>query len=376
MRLADGTESEGRLEIWRNGQWGTCLRRPVRQKGRHCRLPPVGPLPPAKKVGSTGRTAAAPSGSTTCAAPERRPAWTSAGILRNTIAPTTKTWRCAAADSSPTARRAICGWSADRRPTRAGLRSCTTTIGEPSATMSSTPGTPMSPAASSATPRPAGSSGLSDTPSAPAPGPSCSTTCAAPERRPAWTSARTPRPTIATHIEDVGVGLRRHPNPDPTPTPTIDLATTNAVVDRTSGTHLRFNWDPPRRRRHPQPHLRRLHRGGHRRLRTPAARQYARPYHRQGDDRWHFHLFGDPNGGRRRPDPGNHLPDVRPGPGVGTSSRPPSVSRAPPAAAEASKTRKSRRRKFAGSGGQAIWSRSLDPRLRTQWPASPHGCAN
>ena len=96
------------------------------------------------------------------------------------------------------------------------------------------------------------------------------------------------------HLEDVGLACV-DTEPDPAPTPTIDPPT-NAVVDRTSGTHLRFNWDPPV--------------GAATRSLiydvciaagtadcAPAARRYARPHHRQGDDRWHFHLFGDPNGG-------------------------------------------------------------------------------
>ena len=72
------------------------------------------------------------------------------------------------------------------------------------------------------------------------------------------------------------------------------------------------------------------------------------PSHRLSDDRWHFHLFGNPNGGADGLTPGTTYRMcvlAR----RGTSSRPPSASRAPPAAAEASNA-EPWRRKFADSG--------------------------
>ena len=94
-----------------------------------------------------------------------------------------------------------------------------------------------------------------------------------------------------SHAEDVGLACTA----EPAPTPTLD-SPTNAVVDRTSGTHLRFNWDPPAGTATRSLIYDVCIAAGTADC-TPAARQYARPFHQQGDDRWHFHLFGNPNGG-------------------------------------------------------------------------------
>ena len=92
-----------------------------------------------------------------------------------------------------------------------------------------------------------------------------------------------------THLEDVALTCAAEPDP------TLDPPT-NTLVDRTSGTHLRFNWDPPAGTA-----IRSLIYDVCIEAGTtdcvPAARRYARPFHQQGDDRWHFHLFGNPNGG-------------------------------------------------------------------------------
>ena len=96
------------------------------------------------------------------------------------------------------------------------------------------------------------------------------------------------------HIEDVGLACV-DTEPDPTPTPTIDPPT-NALVDRTSGTHLRFNWDPPAGAATGALVYDVCIAAGTADC-APAARRYARPHHQQGDNRWHFHLFGNPNGG-------------------------------------------------------------------------------
>ena len=91
------------------------------------------------------------------------------------------------------------------------------------------------------------------------------------------------------HVEDVGLACAAEPDP------TLDPPT-NAAVDRTSRTHLRFNWDPPAGTANRSLAYDVCIEAGTADC-VPAARQYARPYHRQGDDRWHFHLFGNPNGG-------------------------------------------------------------------------------
>ena len=82
---------------------------------------------------------------------------------------------------------------------------------------------------------------------------------------------------------------------EPDPITTLD-SPTNVVVDRTSRTHLRFNWDPPAGTATRSLIYDVCIAAGTADC-APAARQYARPYHRQGDDRWHFHLFGNPTGG-------------------------------------------------------------------------------
>ena len=94
-----------------------------------------------------------------------------------------------------------------------------------------------------------------------------------------------------SHAEDVGLACTS----EPAPTPTLD-SPANAEVDRTSRTHLRFNWDPPAGTATRSLIYDVCIEAGTADC-TPAARQYARPFHRQGDDRWHFHLFGNPNGG-------------------------------------------------------------------------------
>ena len=94
------------------------------------------------------------------------------------------------------------------------------------------------------------------------------------------------------HFEDVAVTCAA---PEPEPTPTLDPPT-GALVDRTSGTHLRFNWDPPAGTATGALIYDVCIAAGTADC-TPAARRYARPFHQQGTDRWHFHLFGDPNGG-------------------------------------------------------------------------------
>ena len=101
------------------------------------------------------------------------------------------------------------------------------------------------------------------------------------------------------HAEDVALVCSVADNDggvsEPDPTPTLD-SPTNAVVDRTSRTHLRFNWDPPAGTATRSLIYDVCIAAGTADC-APAARQYARPYHRQGDDRWHFHLFGNPTGG-------------------------------------------------------------------------------
>ena len=92
-----------------------------------------------------------------------------------------------------------------------------------------------------------------------------------------------------SHAEDVGLACAA------VPTPTLDPPI-NALVDRTSGTHLRFNWDPPAGTATGALVYDVCIAAGTADC-VPAARRYARPYHQQGDERWHFHLFGNPNGG-------------------------------------------------------------------------------
>ena len=94
------------------------------------------------------------------------------------------------------------------------------------------------------------------------------------------------------HFEDVAVTCAA---PEPEPAPTLDPPT-GALVDRTSGTHLRFNWDPPAGTATGALIYDVCIAAGTADC-APAARRYARPFHQQGTDRWHFHLFGDPNGG-------------------------------------------------------------------------------
>ena len=96
------------------------------------------------------------------------------------------------------------------------------------------------------------------------------------------------------HVEDVGLACVAVA-PDPTPAPTLDPPI-NALVDRTSGTHLRFNWDPPAGTPTGALVYDVCIAAGIDDC-APAARRYARPFHRQGNSRWHLHLFGNPNGG-------------------------------------------------------------------------------
>ncbi len=77
---------------------------------------------------------------------------------------------------------------------------------------------------------------------------------------------------------------------EPDPNATLDPPT-DAVVDRTSRTHLRFNWDAPAGTATRSLIYDVCIQAGTADC-TPAAREYARPFQRRGDETWTSHLFG------------------------------------------------------------------------------------